>query len=61
MIVRWRISQHTLEMPSEVASHLSYGYGDKNLKRIMKQTTRDNLIIYVHRKETDCLMSAVIR
>ncbi len=48
---------HTLEMPSIVAAHLYVG--DKTLERIIKQTTRDDLIIYVHREETDRVMSAV--
>lgn len=47
---------HSLEVPSLIASVM---VSDENVIDVMKHATRDTLIIYSHREETDRLQSAV--
>ena len=46
----------TFKQPSLIASHL---YTKNTLVNLVKQATRESLIVYIHREETDRLLSAI--
>jgi len=46
----------SLQLPSIISSHL---FSDKPLVELARHTTRDTLIIYIHREETDRVLSAI--
>ena len=54
----WMRSAHldTFKQPSLISSHL---YTENTLVNLVKQATRKSLIVYIHREDTDRLLSAI--
>lgn len=50
---------HQLNLPRIVATHIKKDWGEELVHDLIQQTTKDSLVVYIYREETDRLISAI--